>query len=76
METKWLTIVRDIVSLGVGAFGLIHSQLTGTTSMELVVVYAALLGVPGVLNLLEMKGSTGRSKDSSSGSQRPPSSPS
>ncbi len=62
METKWLNIIRDLVSLAVGTFGLVYSQVTGQTSVELVVVYAALLGVPGVLNLLEIKGRTLESK--------------
>lgn len=62
MENKWMKIVRDLVSLAVGTFGLVYSQVTGQTSVELVVVYAALLGVPGVLNLMEIKGRSVESK--------------
>lgn len=52
---KWTTIVRDIISIAVGAFGLIHSQLTGTDNTELIITYTVLLGGPGVLQLFEMK---------------------
>ena len=71
METKWLNIIKDFVILGVAAFGLIHSQLTGMSSPVLIGVYAALMGVPGVTNLLELKKSTKQSKDGSSDSQGP-----
>lgn len=65
METKWLNIVRDVISVLVGGFGLVHSQLTGSTNLELILIYAALLGVPGILNLVELKkSSSGRSSDS------------
>ncbi len=73
METKWLLIIRDLVSLAVGTFGLVHSQLTGITSPVLVAVYAALLGLPGVLNLVELKKPTKPSKEESSGSRDQPS---
>lgn len=73
MRTRWLTVVRDLVNIVVGAFGLIHSQLTGNTSLELIVVYAALLGVPGALALVERKSSTTGTKESSSQSHAQPS---
>lgn len=55
MGTKWLTILRDLISIMVGAFGLIHSQVTGMQSTELLIVYTALLGYPGLLQLFELK---------------------
>ena len=49
-----LTAIRDVVGLGIGTFGLIHSQLTGMVSLPLVVVYATALGIPGVLTAIEI----------------------
>lgn len=54
MTKDFMVIIRDLVSLSVGTFGLVHSQLTGTVSIPLIVVYAAALGIPGVLTALEM----------------------
>lgn len=72
MGIRWLVIIRDIVNIVVGAFGMIYSQVTGNTRIELIIVYAALLGVPGVLNLVELKNSprsTGTTNGRSSESQ-------
>ena len=70
MSTKWLTMIRDLISIGVGAFGLVHSQLTGRANSWLVLAYLALLGVPAAINLLELKkGSIDGSKKGSSSSE-------
>jgi hypothetical protein len=52
---KWLVVVRDLISIAVGAFGLIHSQLTGQSSTELLAIYTVLLGYPGVLQMVELR---------------------
>lgn len=62
---KWLSVVRDLISIAVGAFGLIHSQLTGQSSTELLIVYTALLGYPGLFQIIELKKKGG--SDSSNG---------
>jgi hypothetical protein len=69
---KWQLIVRDLISVSVGAFGLIHSQITGQVNMELVLAYIALLGYPGALQLLSKNDSgSGRSSYSHSGDSPP-----
>lgn len=50
---KWMVFARDLMSILVGAFGLIHSQLTGNVYPELLAIYTTLLGSPVVLRLLE-----------------------
>jgi hypothetical protein len=42
-----LAVVRDLLSFGLGAWGVIYEELTGRTSIPLLVLYATLLGVPG-----------------------------
>jgi hypothetical protein len=62
---KWPNIIRDMISITVGGFILIHSQLTGIFNLELILVAAALLGGPGIINLVELKkSSNGHSSDS------------
>ena len=62
---KWLSVIRDLISMAVGAFGLIHSQITGQSSTELLIVYTALLGYPGLFQIIELKKKGG--SDSSNG---------
>jgi hypothetical protein len=69
VETKWLVITRDLISVLVGGFGLIHSQLTGQTNIELVVAYLALLGYPGAFQLIALRKSSGGGQSSSDRSQ-------
>lgn len=56
MNRKTLTtLCRDVVSMGIGSFGIIHQELTRQVSIELLVVYLVLLGFPaaaGLMNLL------------------------
>lgn len=61
---KLLVIIRDLISIVIGAGGLVHSQLTGQISPVLVPVYLLLLGYPGAFQLIEMKR---RPKDGSDG---------
>jgi len=48
----WQTL-RDAVSLTVGAFILIHAQLSGRSEIVLTIVAAGLMGVPGALMVLQ-----------------------
>lgn len=50
---KWMVFARDLMSILVGTFGLIHSQLTGNVYPELLAIYTTLLGSPVILRLLE-----------------------
>ncbi len=47
--------LRDLMSILVGMFGLIHSQLTGMVYPELVIAYTALLGLPAGVALIEYR---------------------
>lgn len=64
-HNRWLVLTRDLISIVIGAGGLIHSQLTGMVSPVLVPVYLFLLGYPGVFQLLELRSK--KDKDSSNG---------
>lgn len=55
MKAKELT--RDILSLAIGTFGIIHQELTNRVSIELLVVYLVLLGFPAAANLFGLLGS-------------------
>jgi hypothetical protein len=48
------TVTRDVGSVALGLWGIYHQQITGVTSWELLVVYGALLGVPGVAGVLQL----------------------
>ncbi len=41
------TVGRDLQLLGVGTFGVLHEELSGHTSIPLLVVYTTMLGIPG-----------------------------
>lgn len=56
--------LRDLVSILVGMFGLIHSQLTGMVYPELVIAYTALLGLPAGVALMEYRREKKSGKDS------------
>lgn len=71
---RWLTVIRDVLSMTVGAFGLIHAAVTKWDApAHLVTAYLVLLGVPGVLSLIELR--TSRQRRQQSSSQRPGSRP-
>jgi hypothetical protein len=46
------TVVRDLVLLAVGSFGVVHEELTGSASVPLLVVYTTMLGIPGAAGAL------------------------
>lgn len=68
---KWMVVVRDLIAILIGSFGLIHSQLTGNIYPELLAVYTALLGSPVAIRLLERRnGKNGGPKEQSSEPQQ------
>lgn len=54
-----LTIARDAGFLVVGFGGVIYQQLTGNVNPWLLAVYTTMLGIPGAIGLLQLRG-TGR----------------
>jgi hypothetical protein len=51
---KLLAACRDVVSLGLGTFVVIHETLSGSVNLYLTVLAAFLLGVPGVAGLVNL----------------------
>lgn len=49
-----ITIGRDVLFLLCGLLGIAYQQVTGRVNAELLVVYASLLGVPGVVGLVQL----------------------
>ena len=69
-----ITVTRDIISLGIGTFGIVHQEWTGHVSPALLAVYAAFLGLPGTISLLMLgrgKPSDQRTAESSQSSVSP-----
>lgn len=55
MKRKTLTtVLRDLVSISLGSFGIIHQELTRNVSIELLVVYLILLGYPAAAGLFNI----------------------
>lgn len=65
---KWFVVLRDLLLLGVGIFGLLHQELTGQANPALLLVYTTILGIPGAANLIAILRSTGPTGD---GEQQP-----
>jgi hypothetical protein len=73
VRNPWISLLRDLVSIAVGAFLAIDAAITGRYSPELLVLAALLLGEPGVRNLWSMRSSmSGESESSDSASQQAP----
>lgn len=51
---KAFSAVRDLLCLGLGIFGVAHQEITGHVSIDLLVLYAVLLGTPGTIGLLNL----------------------
>lgn len=49
-----VTVIRDVLCLAVGVFGILHQEITGSVQGELLLVYTALLGIPGAIGLLQL----------------------
>lgn len=48
----WFVILRDLVTLGLGAFIIVHQTLNNFQNYPLLGVASLLLGIPGAANLL------------------------
>lgn len=71
MWPKIRLVLRDVSFLALGVGGILHQEISGQTSVPLLVVYTTLLGVPATLNgawLLRKSGT-----DSSPSSSQQPS---
>lgn len=71
----WATVLRDLLLLAIGSFGILHEELTGQASIPLLVVYTTLMGVPGAAATLWL-GRTGSPSSSPPVDPSPPASPS
>lgn len=52
-----ITAARDVGFLIVGFGGVIYQQLTGKVNPWLLAVFTTMLGIPGALGLLQLRGS-------------------
>lgn len=52
---RWLVLARDTSMWVGGLVGIGYQQATGQVSGELLLVYLAMLGVPGVLGLVTLR---------------------
>jgi hypothetical protein len=53
-DQRWKTIIRDLLQLAIGAFILIHEELTGIANTVLLIIGLVLLGSPSALWLVSM----------------------
>lgn len=51
-----ITAVRDVGFLVVGFGGVIYQQLTGRVNPWLLAVFTTMLGIPGAIGLLQLRG--------------------
>jgi uncharacterized membrane protein HdeD (DUF308 family) len=56
---RWLVVLRDVVLLLVGVFGILHQEITGQANPLLLGVYTTLLGIPGATSALALLKGTG-----------------
>lgn len=80
MRSRVGVVTRDAACTVLGLAGVIHQEWWGPVQIPLLVLYATLLGVPGVAGLLALRSATGtdspqsRSARDASPSPSPPSS--
>lgn len=67
-----VVVVRDLVLLGVGSFGILFQQLTGVIHVPLLVLYTAMVGVPGAAGVMRMVARTAFTQQSLSPPPEPP----
>jgi hypothetical protein len=72
MRSRVGVIARDMACTALGLAGVIHQEWWGPVSIPLLILYATLLGVPGVAGLLALRSGT----DSPPSQSRPGVSPS
>lgn len=72
----WFKVLRDLVCLAVGGWGVIHEELSGHPSPTVLAVYAVMMVSPGVLaaGWLAREGTGGQSSPPPGDSPPPPSS--
>jgi hypothetical protein len=46
--------IRDVTLLGVGSFGILFQQIQGTINAPLLILYTAMVGVPGAAGVIKM----------------------
>lgn len=49
-----VVVIRDLVLLGVGSFGIVYQQISGVINVPLLAVYTAMVGVPGAAGVLKL----------------------
>lgn len=49
-----VVVVRDLVLLGVGSWGIVYQQLQGVINVPLLAIYTVLVGVPGAAGALRL----------------------
>jgi hypothetical protein len=47
-------VVRDVICLAAGIFGILFQQITGQVNIQLLLVYLALVGTPGTIGLVQL----------------------
>lgn len=52
--SKAFAVIRDGLCLGLGIFGVAHQEITGRVNLDLLVLYAVLLGTPGTIGLIQL----------------------
>ncbi|HEY7043260.1 MAG TPA: hypothetical protein VH419_06290, partial [Nocardioidaceae bacterium] len=55
-----ITAIRDVGFLVVGFGGVIYQQLTGKVNPWLLAVFTTMLGIPGAIGLLQLRGGSGK----------------
>lgn len=71
---QWRSISQDLVSLALGAFILIHEELTGSANTALLIVALVLLGSPAAMALARLMENGPSRKDDGDNESKPPSS--
>lgn len=74
MKAQALTVVRDVMSLVVGFGGIIFQQATGQVNVALLMVYTAMLGLPGAIGLFQLARGSSTTPPTPTSSSSPPAS--
>jgi len=64
-------MIRDLVLLGVGSFGILYQQLNGQVNVPLLALYTAMVGIPGAARVVQLALRPELTDPSSSQSQQP-----
>lgn len=66
-----VVVTRDLTLLGVGSFGILYQQLTGQIVLPLLILYTAMVGVPGAAGVMRLLARSVPIEPSSSAPQEP-----